>query len=198
MGLQISEGTATVDLYRNGVATGDSVTVSSGTSATINLNASTTSFADGDILNFVTHSATGNTNGGRVTIWLTATVDPAPGTTIGDLTNVDTTGVQDGQTLIYNNSTGLFEPGEGGGGGASLAAAEGYANILGAQLQAAAGNPALTTQFVLAPAGAPYTGDIAFGSAEDNLNWNCCKTWPTKSTTTTPTLSASGEAELWA
>lgn len=38
--------------------------------------------------------------------------------TLEDLSNVDTTGVVDGQTLIYRGSDGLWIPGEGSGGGA--------------------------------------------------------------------------------
>jgi hypothetical protein len=37
--------------------------------------------------------------------------------TLGNLTDINTTGVQDGQTLIYNSATQKWEPGAGGEGG---------------------------------------------------------------------------------
>ena len=36
---------------------------------------------------------------------------------IGDLNDVDTTGVTNGQVLVYNATTNIFEPAPGGGGG---------------------------------------------------------------------------------
>lgn len=102
----IVEGSATIEIYVNGTASG--VTISaSGTNAstvsTINVPIS-----EGDLINFRTTVASGNTNGGRVGFLSSATGAPES-FSINEASDVDISGITDGQTLRWNATSSQFE-----------------------------------------------------------------------------------------
>ena len=88
--LQIQEGTASVEIYINNSASG--VVFTTGPPTDINL-----SISKGDTVNFRTVSASGNTNGGRITVFLERGINPSGAV-------INTTGVVDGQEAFWDET----------------------------------------------------------------------------------------------
>lgn len=128
--LHIFEGSATIALYINGVNTGNTISAS-GTNSTSVVNL-TTPISEGDRINFRTTSTTGNTNGGQVG-FLSMASDAPSGFSINDAIDVDISGIQDGQGLVWDSSSGKFIVGSPGGTDESAVGAIAAGSTLGLQ-----------------------------------------------------------------
>jgi hypothetical protein len=120
LSLQIAEGSGTVELYVNGVATGQSVSASGTNGSNTTILGSPVAVVAGDIINFQTTASSGNTNGGRVAAELE--VGTAP-TTYSLLGASDVSGTpSDGDSLVWVSANSRFEVQTGGSGGVSESA----------------------------------------------------------------------------
>lgn len=171
LGLFIFEGSATVELYINGSAT--TLTVSaSGTDAS-SIQTISRSVSKGDLINFRTTAATGNTNGGNVGFKLVSNVAPAAGYTVGGADDVDIAGIQDGEILIWNSTDGEFQAGTASAGLTEdevVDIASGLDIIAADSMSAASGQPAATTSFVSFPPNASFNPNVYVASLADFNN----------------------------
>lgn len=136
--LVILDGTsATVELYVNGAASGLTVTATAANQGFIATGS--IAITKGDLINFRTTAATGNTLGGNCSFKLVGSL-PATGEVIA-------AGATNGQVPVYNDVSGEYEPGtitSGTDESAVGAIAAGSTLGLQQQLLADAGQPGLT------------------------------------------------------
>jgi len=104
--LYIVEGSATVELYVNGNASGQVITASGANDKTV-ITVSVP-VSEGDLINFRTTVASGNTNGGNVGFLANATGAP-DSFSINEASDVDVSGISNGQTIQWNQTNLEFE-----------------------------------------------------------------------------------------
>lgn len=135
-------GSFTVEVIRNGAATGVTLTIDAAAG-----NQAVTSLAvqAGDVLRPRTTAVSGATIG-TVSFLIIAGNTIPDAASIGTLSDVDLAGIQDGNVLVWNQTNGQFEPGAGGGVDTATAQAIAAGSTLGLQqgLLAEAGQPGLT------------------------------------------------------
>lgn len=136
------QGSFTVEVVRNGVPTGVTLTIDA---AAGNQAVTSIAVSEGDVLRPRT-TAVATATIGTVSFLIIAGSSIPDAASIGTLSDVDLTGLANGQTLVFNSTSGNFEPGSGGGVDVSTAQAIAAGSTLGLQqlLLAQAGQPGLT------------------------------------------------------
>lgn len=139
-------GSFTVEVYRNEAATGFTIPTTSGADNVTNPSGGSIDIQAGDRIKLRTTAVSAATVG-TVTLLFSTNETTFAGTSIGDLNDVDLTGVADGDGIIWSASNSRFEVGSAGG-GTDVATVQSIAagSTLGLQqkLLADAGQPGLT------------------------------------------------------